>query len=618
MHNLRYIKLLPIKVLGLFARLHDITAIFLAWLLAYSLRFNFEIPQEHLVLMWKTLPFIILINVIFFSVFGLYRGIWRFASIPDLKRILNAVTSSALLIATTIFMLRGYLVVPRSVLVISPCLSILFLGGSRLLYRYVKDFKLYSSSAAQSESVIILGAGEAAISLLKELGRSNRWHVVGMLDDDATLHGREVLGVRIHGRVDQLRDFADELKVHQVIVAMPSAGHQSRRLAVEMATALGLSVLTVPAIDDLISGRLSVSQLRNVDVEDLLGRDVVDLDQLGLKELISGQVILVSGAGGSIGSELCLQILKYFPRLLICYDLSEFALYQLEQKLTAISTNVLYIVGDIKNAQRLKALINRYDPQLVFHTAAYKHVPIMETYNVSEALINNVQGTYTLAKACMEAGVAKFVLVSTDKAVNPTNVMGASKRLAEMVIQGLQAEHSTRFVMVRFGNVLGSSGSVIPKFREQIAAGGPITVTHPDITRYFMSISEAAQLVMQAGLMGAGSEIFVLDMGKAVRIVDLAKDMIKLSGFSDQDIGIKFVGLRPGEKLYEELLADEETTTPSPHPKLRIAIARSVDALWVDDLMKWILSSPQKSENLIKSELKTWVPEYTPDIRDHQ
>jgi FlaA1/EpsC-like NDP-sugar epimerase len=365
-----------------------------------------------------------------------------------------------------------------------------------------------------------------------------------------------------------------------------------------------------------MSGRLNVSQLRPVDVEDLLGRDAVDLDQSGLIELISGNVVFVSGAGGSIGSELCRQIIKYKPQLLICYDLSEFALYQLEHDLRSLSMPIeaLWIVGDVKNAQRLKLLLAKHSPSVVFHAAAYKHVPMMETNNVSEALLNHVIGTHTLAKLCQDAGVAKFVLVSTDKAVNPTNVMGASKRLAEMVIQGLQNDVGTRFVMVRFGNVLGSSGSVVPKFREQIAAGGPITITHPEITRYFMSIPEAAQLVMQAGLMGEGGEIFVLDMGEPVRIVDLAKDMIKLSGFRDGEIDIEFIGLRPGEKLYEELLADDETSQPTPHHKLRIASARVVDARWVTDLLSWVETVIDKEETLIKRELKMWVEEYSPDL----
>jgi FlaA1/EpsC-like NDP-sugar epimerase len=351
-----------------------------------------------------------------------------------------------------------------------------------------------------------------------------------------------------------------------------------------------------------------------VDVEDLLGRDAVDLDNSGLQGLIQGHAVLVSGAGGSIGSELCRQIVKFKPSTLICLDISEFALYQLEQELAGTSTQLVYVVGDVKNAARLDQLLAKHQPKVVFHAAAYKHVPLMENENVSEAFNNNVLGTYTLAKACKAANVDKFVLVSTDKAVNPTNVMGATKRLAEMVCQGLQEAKGTRFVMVRFGNVLGSSGSVIPKFREQIKAGGPITVTHPEITRYFMSIPEAAQLVMQAGLMGAGGEIFVLDMGEPVRIVDLARDMIKLSGLQEDEIAIEFSGLRPGEKLYEELLADDEHTLPTPHEKLRIASARAVDAAWVDALLQWVSTTLAKDEALVKQELKLWVEEYLGDI----
>jgi FlaA1/EpsC-like NDP-sugar epimerase len=616
---MRYIRSLPVRVLALFARLHDLSAIVLTWLLAYWVRFNFEVPPpDHLLVMWKVLPFVVSVELISFSFFGLYRGVWRFASLPDLRRILNAVVSSALLISAAAFMLRDYLVVPRTVLVIAPCLLILFLGGSRFLYRYLKDYRHYRISSRHADPVIVIGTGEAAISLLKEIGCSEHWQIAALLDDDASLDGREILGVRVYGKLDQLGALAASLAVSQVIIALPSATQAKRRHIIEVSRELGLAVLTVPSIDDLISGRLSVSQLRPVDVEDLLGRDAVDLDQTGLRELISGHVVMVTGAGGSIGSELCRQIVKYSPSLLICYDLSELALYQLEQELKRMAVNFVSIVGDIKNTQRLEMLLTKYAPKVVFHAAAYKHVPLMETDNVSEALLNNVLGTYTLARACQQMGVPKFVLVSTDKAVNPTNVMGASKRLAEMVIQGLQDQFGTRFVMVRFGNVLGSSGSVVPKFREQIAAGGPITITHPEITRYFMSIPEAAQLVMQAGLMGAGGEIFVLDMGEPVRIVDLANDMIKLSGFKVGEIAIEFVGLRPGEKLFEELLADDENTKPTPHHKLRIANARVVDVKWVKDLMEWISCTPLKSENLIKSELKAWVPDYTQDIRDNQ
>ncbi len=593
---------------------HDIVAASIAWYAAYLLRFNFELPSEHNAVMLQTLWLVLPLQAFAFISFGLYRGTWRFASVLDLKRILLTVAVAAVVLVAVLFMLSTSFRVPRSVLILDPILLILMMGGSRFVYRAIKEHQLYGAHLRRGEPVIIFGAGAAAMSLVKDLAQSSQWRVVGLLDDDETMHGREIQGVKVQGAISSLPKVAARFSVWHVIIAMPSAHHQERRRALELANQLGLEVLTVPSIDDLMSGRLNISQIRRVDVEDLLGRDAVDLDNSGLQGLIQGQAVLVSGAGGSIGSELCRQIVKFKPSTLICLDISEYALYQLEQELAGTSTQLVYVVGDVKNAARLDQLLAKHQPKVVFHAAAYKHVPLMENENVSEAFNNNVLGTYTLASACKAANVDKFVLVSTDKAVNPTNVMGATKRLAEMVCQGLQEAKGTRFVMVRFGNVLGSSGSVIPKFREQIKAGGPITVTHPEITRYFMSIPEAAQLVMQAGLMGVGGEIFVLDMGEPVRIVDLARDMIKLSGLQEDEIAIEFSGLRPGEKLYEELLADDEHTLPTPHEKLRIASARDVDARWVDALLQWVSTTLAKDEALVKQELKMWVEEYLGDV----
>ncbi len=593
---------------------HDVVAAAVAWYGAYLLRFNFELPPEHQAVMLQTLWLALPLQAAAFISFGLYRGTWRFASVLDLKRILLTVTVSAVVLVALLFMLSTTFRVPRSVLILDPILLILMMGGSRFLYRAIKEHQLYGAHLRRGEPVIIFGAGAAAMSLVKDLAQSSQWRVVCLLDDDETMHGREIQGVKVLGDVASLPKVVSRFGVRHVIIAMPSANHKERRKALELANQHGLEVLTVPSIDDLMSGRLNISQIRRVDVEDLLGRDAVDLDNSGLQGLIQGHAVLVSGAGGSIGSELCRQIVKFKPSTLICFDISEYALYQLEQELAGTSTRLVYVVGDVKNAARLTQLLAKHQPKVVFHAAAYKHVPLMENENVSEAFNNNVLGTYTLAKACKDAGIDKFVLVSTDKAVNPTNVMGATKRLAEMVCQGLQEDKGTRFVMVRFGNVLGSSGSVIPKFREQIKAGGPITVTHPEITRYFMSIPEAAQLVMQAGLMGSGGEIFVLDMGEPVRIVDLARDMIKLSGLQEDEIAIEFSGLRPGEKLYEELLADDEHTLPTPHEKLRIASARAVDAAWVDALLQWVSTTLAKDESLVKQELKMWVEEYLGDL----
>ena len=604
---------------SLLALIHDVCMALLAWVLAYSFRFNFDIPPEFLKSIWLNSIWILPLQTLLFISFGLYQGVWRFASLPDLKRILKAILLAAFIAASILLMFRPLEVVPRSVLILDPVLLILMMGGSRLAYRAWKEHHLYKLTHKHGEPVLILGAGEAAVALLKDLARSKEWRVVGLLDDDAGIHGRQLMGVKVFGAISSLPTLAHDLNVQHAIVAMPSMLYKSRRVAVETATQAGLTVLTVPNFEDLMSGKVSISQIRKVEVEDLLGREPVDLDNKGLHALIEKHTVLVTGAGGSIGSELCRQIVKYNPQTLICLDISEYALYNLEQEFSQLQLQVqlIYITGDVKNSQRIKALLKKYQPSVVFHAAAYKHVPMMENGNVCEALSNNVIGTHTLAQACKEAQVAKFVLISTDKAVNPTNVMGASKRLAEMVCQGLQEPlqeniKSTKFVIVRFGNVLGSSGSVIPKFREQISKGGPVTITHPEITRYFMSIPEAAQLVMQAGLMGAGGDIFVLDMGEPVKIAALAADMIRLSGLQTDEIKIEYVGLRPGEKLYEELLADDEHTLPTPHEKLRIAVARVVDKAWVKKLLKWIDNIQETNETDIKNELKLWVEEYIP------
>jgi len=612
----------PINPRTFLALLHDIAAAMIAWISAYLLRFNFAIPEDFATSMLQSLSWVVSLQAFIFIVFGLYRGVWRFASVSDLKRIFLAIAAATALITAALFMLQTDIVIPRSVIILDPLLLILMMGGSRFVYRAWKEHQLYGITLKQGNPVIVLGAGEAAVALVKDLARSPQWQVVGLLDDDSSMLGREIFGVKVKGKINDLAAVSKRLNVVHVIVAMPSAHHQKRRQAIELANQLGLEVLTVPAIDDLISGKVSVSQIRKVDVEDLLGRDAVKLDSSGLQKLIDHHTVMVSGAGGSIGSELCRQIVKFNPKILICLDISEFSLYQLEQELSAkkLPTKLVYVTTDVKNKVRVANLLTEYAPSVVFHAAAYKHVPMMENGNVWEALSNNVIGTHTLAQACKEAGVAKFVLISTDKAVNPTNVMGASKRLAEMVCQGLQdklAENATgtRFVIVRFGNVLGSSGSVIPKFREQIAKGGPVTITHPEITRYFMSIPEAAQLVMQAGLMGKGGEIFVLDMGEPVKIASLAADMIRLSGLQSDEIEIEYVGLRPGEKLYEELLADDEHTMPTPHEKLRIAQARKADLAWVQGLLTWIKGATNADENLLKTELAVWVEEYSPQIQ---
>jgi FlaA1/EpsC-like NDP-sugar epimerase len=597
--------------------LHDFLAAVAAWFFAYVLRFNFTIPAGFTFAVWQTLPFVLGVQALFFYRFGLYRGVWRFASLPDLQRILKAVGVSALALAALIPFLQLSVVVPRSVLVLDPILLVLLMGGSRFFYRAWKEHHLIRFSQLQGEPVLVIGAGEAAIMLLKELERSTEWRVVGLLDDKASLHGSYIHGVPVLGGMSQLEQMAGSLEVQQVIIALPSATHQTRQKVVHAAANAGVSVLTVPSFDDLMTGKVSISNIRKVEVEDLLGREPVVLDDVGLHAMIERRVMMVTGAGGSIGSELCRQIAKFRPSLLVLFEISEFALYRLEQEFPQSFPALQFacVVGDVKDQARVESVLRQYQPVVVFHAAAYKHVPMMENGNAGEALRNNVLGTLAVARACIANEVQKFVLISTDKAVNPTNVMGATKRLAEMVCQGLQGSGTTKLLMVRFGNVLGSSGSVIPKFREQIAQGGPVTVTHPEITRFFMSIPEAAQLVLQAGLMGQGGDIFVLDMGESVRIVDLAREMIRLSGFAENEIKISYTGLRPGEKLYEEVLADDEHTQPTPHPKLRIAQARSVDEAWVNNVVEWVAEG-RMDELSVKMKLREWVGEYQPAQHD--
>jgi FlaA1/EpsC-like NDP-sugar epimerase len=436
-----------------------------------------------------------------------------------------------------------------------------------------------------------------------------------VLDDDPRKHAREIEGVKILGGLDRLGEFAQRLGVTQAIIAMPGASHGARKRAVDLCSAAGLPVMTVPALSDIVSGKVSVSALRAVELDDLLGRDPVRLDDAGLHVFLDGRTVLVTGAGGSIGAELCRQIARFRPARIVLLDASEFALYAIEREFGDVLPDVPIsaVVGDARDSRRIAEVFARYAPAVVFHAAAYKHVPLMESENAFEAVDNNVRSTLVVARAALAAGSQKFVLVSTDKAVNPTSVMGASKRLAELVCQALQQGAETEFVIVRFGNVLGSTGSVIPRFREQIARGGPVTVTHPEITRYFMSIPEAAQLVLQAAAMGKGGEIFVLDMGEPVRIAELARQLIQLSGFGEDDIPIVYSGLRPGEKLYEELLADAEKTVPTPHAKLRVAQANAhANGDLIAEVEHWLGAPSDTAAASVRTRLRTWIPEYAP------
>jgi FlaA1/EpsC-like NDP-sugar epimerase len=595
---------------------HDLTAAAACWAFAFWLRFNLEVPDGFLPALSTVIATSLPMHAVIFWSLGLYRGSWRYASLPDLKRIALACFLGALAVPAMLAFLRTGTAVPRSTFILSPLLLAAMMAGSRIAYRAWKERALYGHVQLTGEPVLVIGAGDVTVNLLREIGQSSQWRAVGILEDDLAWQGQALLGVPVLGEVKDIGRWAARLDCRQAIVSLPTASASLRRRAAEQAGAAGLTVLTVPSYDDLLSGKVTVSQIRRIELEDLLGRDQVVLDDGGLHRLLRGKVVMVTGAGGSIGSELARQVARFGPSQLVLFELNEYALYGIDQEFMSAPSrpSIASVIGDVRNPSRVHAVFARYKPAVVFHAAAYKHVPLMEIANAWEAAQNNVLGTLTVARAARDHGAEKFVLVSTDKAVNPTNVMGATKRLSEAVCEAMQVGSSTRFVVVRFGNVLGSTGSVIPKFREQIARGGPVTVTHPEVTRYFMSIPEAAQLVMQAGFMGKGGEIFVMEMGEPVKIVDLARDMVRLSGLNEDDIAIEFTGLRPGEKLYEELLSDRESTLPTPHPKLRIAKASKAPGgdAWLADVEAWISQSRAPDDEEVRRELAKRVPEYRP------
>jgi len=608
----------PAAIRALLGFTHDMVAGALAWLAAFWLRFNLDVPPDYMKTALATLPMVALVNALLFWRLGLYRGLWRYASLPDLQRILFAVFVAALAAPALILLVAPVPVVPRSVFLMAPLLLIGAMGGSRLAYRAWKEQRLLGIVRhPEAEPVIVLGAGASASALLRDLANSSRWRVVALLDDDARKHGGAIHDVKVLGTLERAGDIAERMGATQAIIAMPGATHAVRKRALDLCQAAGLRVMTVPAYADIVAGKVSVSQLREVELDDLLGRDPVRLDEAQLSGFLRGKSVLVTGAGGSIGSELCRQIARFTPARIVLLENSEYALYLIEQEIGEGHPGIelAAVIADARDEARVKEVFASHAPQVVFHAAAYKHVPLMERDNALQAVANNALATIVTARAAQAAGTETYVLVSTDKAVNPTNVMGASKRLAEMLCQALQPRAATRFVTVRFGNVLGSTGSVIPRFREQIARGGPVTVTHPDMERYFMSIPEAAQLVLLAAQLGRGGEIFVLDMGNPVKIAELARQMIRLSGFAEHDIRIVFSGLRPGEKLFEEVLFDGETTLPTPHPKLRIAQARAPHGADLpEEVAAWLAAATAAgtAPAAVRARLKDWIPEYSP------
>ena len=597
--------------------LFDLLAVVIAWVGGMWIRFNFELPTHYMQKLWLGLGVLLVIHALACRWAGLYRGMWIFASLPDLKRVLRAVGVSALAVLALLALDRSLgPVIPRSMLVLYPLLLLIVMGGGRAAWRMWKEHRIYGDLRAAGKPVVVVGAGTGGAMLVRELERSPDWRVVALVDDNPAKWGLELHGHPVAGAVESLPQVLQDYKAQHVILAMPSAAGEALKQAADIAVCAGAHVFTVPGIEDLMSGKVAINAMRPVDIEDLLGREPVKIDSAHVHAMVTGKAVLITGAGGSIGSELCRQLARFAPKRLVLVESSEFALYNIEQwfRVHKPEIEIVPLAGDVKDAARLHEIFSTWTPQLVFHAAAYKHVPLMEVHNAWQAVRNNVLGTLQVAMQAQRCGAERFVLISTDKAVNPTNVMGATKRLAEMACEALHSagKGGTQMGMVRFGNVLGSTGSVIPKFAEQIARGGPVTVTHPEINRYFMSIPEAAQLVLQAASMGHGGEVFVLDMGAPVKIVDLARNMIRLSGYSEDEIRIEFTGLRPGEKLYEELLADAEETRETPHPKLRIARSRPVAETFLDELAQWLAQPGPVADEEVRMGLKRWVPEYEP------
>jgi FlaA1/EpsC-like NDP-sugar epimerase len=594
----------------------DGTVVAVCWNATYLFRLGFErwLSARPAYDAW-VMAGVVAVYLLVFAAWRVPRGMWRFSGFGEASRIAVACLVAGALCAIGVLMLQLQ-EVPRAVLALHPLLSLMGACMVRMAYRMLYEHarSRITGSDAEVRRAIVMGAGEAAKRLMASIHEQG-WTVLALLDDDPAKRGARIGGVAVRGPLSDVANPAWLPEATHVIVALPGATAAQRRRAIEQASATGLPVLTVPSASELQDGRARQERVRGIEPEDLLGREPVKLDEAGVAQLISGKTVLVTGAGGSIGAELCRQVARYGPVRMVLFELSELALYQVEQQLGELHPHLplVKLIGDVKVADQIGRVCEAYRPHLVLHAAAYKHVPLMEDENAWVALQNNTLGTWHTALAAARSGAERFVLISTDKAVNPTNVMGASKRAAEMLLSHLASQgHRTTFAAVRFGNVLGSSGSVIPKFKEQIAKGGPLTVTHPDITRYFMTIPEAARLVLQAAALAVTGQVYVLDMGEPVRIVDLARDLIRLSGHREAEIGIVFSGLRPGEKLYEELLADADHTLASAHPRLRIAQLKEQGGEgWVEEMLQWLETMDSGlTAREGKARLQALVPEY--------
>jgi len=559
----------------------DVVLVAGAFALAFFLRFDFSIPPEQLGLLKTFILPVVAAKLIVFYFAGLYRRIWRYASMRDFFTIIWASILGTALVIVIIFFIY-HTAFPRSVVALDGLLTVALIGGARFAVRGVRELRLKSILAPPAKPVLIVGAGDTGETILREMLRRPElaYQPVGLIDDELRKQGVRIHGVRVLGTRQQLQELIKKYQVEEVIISMPTVSREVIRDIFFQCHEAGVKCKTLPGIYQIINGTVSVEQIREVGVEDILGREPVAVDLKKVAGYISGKPVLVTGAGGSIGSELCRQIARCEPSSLIMVDQGEGSLFQIEQELAGERkfARTRAIVADIANRARIRAIFDEYKPDIIFHAAAYKHVPLMEA-NPIEAIENNLLNTRVVAETAIQAGVERFVFISTDKAVHPSSVMGTSKALTERLVQTFARDGSCKFMIVRFGNVLDSSGSVVPTFKQQIAHGGPVTVTHPDMTRYFMTIPEAVQLVIQAGGMGEGGEVFVLDMGEPVSILELARTMIKLSGFEpEKDIPIEFSGIRPGEKLHEQLFWDDEEVLPTEYKKILMAKNAAPDA----------------------------------------
>lgn len=591
----------------------QIVLVALTYYVSFLLRLDANLDSADLAIFWKTLPLVLLIKLVLSYQCGLMHGWWRYVGMSDLLDISKASFLSSVLIfclVEGVLRLPGY---PRSVVIIDLFLTIMVLGGARFAVRaYTERARNYGAQ----RNTLIVGAGEAGSAIVRELKQNPalNYNPVGLVDDDLSKKGVKIHGVKVLGSTDALHELILQFQVGCVMIAIPRANGRLVERIIAKCRECRVDFKILPPIGELINKSASVSQVRKLRVEDLLEREAVPLDLDRIRGRIAGKVILITGAGGSIGSELVRQAASLDVRQLVLLDRSENDLFKLGHELSRTFPHLDYVpvVGDIQDVTLLREVFSTYRPQSVFHAAAYKHVPMMER-NCFQAITNNIFGTYNVALLARQYRVEDFVLISSDKAVNPTNIMGVTKRVAELIMQGLQ-DNGTRFMAVRFGNVLGSNGSALPLFEQQIAAGGPVTVTHPDVLRYFMTIPEAVQLVLQASSMGQGGETFVLDMGEPVRILDLVRNLIRLNGLEpDRDIKIDFVGLRPGEKMFEELKLDGEDISPTSHEKIRLLTGSKITfeqmSLWLDQLS--VLVAAKNVHGLV-SKLVEIVPEYWP------